>query len=515
MQFCRICAASLTVDLKSVNIFVGLNPIANMIQELCGLPISDECGLPSVACSQCEAKLKSALKLKQQCIKSEERFRQMIQQECQFASYKSNTDPDVPIISYKILYDEVVEHIPPNIETEYVVEVKVQSLEDATEPENEKVLLECIDPKDRSIPTHILNQFENNEFQPAVNNLEESSKELIESTIFTGSDIALNENHIVENSSSGVEPSEIRIIDAVVPECMQKGELEQNGQAILGTGSTKYEVTYMVDSEVESITLKQNEPHEKKVPVANSGQYIPFRCCGCEQAFNTKPELQLHSKKIHESLKSTNPEKPFECNICYKRYTNVKGFNLHRRNAYQLKQHQCSSCGKRFINRALLENHERIHTSQKPFPCTICSKKFRSRSNLLAHQKLHSEVPEHTKHICQICNKGFSRKSYLKHHDSLLHSEETPFGCNFCPIRFKAKANLRLHLRTHTQERPYVCELCDKSFMYPTDRKRHMLQHTGQKPFKCKECDKGFTRKVLLHKHQASHRKESVKVDDG
>lgn len=280
-------------------------------------------------------------------------------------------------------------------------------------------------------------------------------------------------------------------------------------------GSVEFEATYITSTDVEPNTLEQNDHNENcDATSANDEKVIDqlFRCCGCEQNFDTGPELLLHSKETHELLKTANPAKPFECNICYKRYTNAKGFKLHCKTAYQLKQHQCSSCGKRFINRALLENHERTHTLLKPFPCTICPKKFRSRSNLLAHLKLHSEVPEHTKHVCKICNKGFSRKSYLKHHDSLLHNEETPFACTFCPARFKAKANLRLHLRTHTQERPYACELCDKSFMYPTDKKRHMLQHTGQKPFKCKECEKGFTRKTLLHKHQISHRKDITDV---
>ncbi|XP_058818996.1 zinc finger protein OZF-like [Topomyia yanbarensis] len=237
-------------------------------------------------------------------------------------------------------------------------------------------------------------------------------------------------------------------------------------------------------------------------------------CCGCATVFESKDHLLKHSKDVHEQHRTINEERPFECEICYKRYTSKRGLNLHKGNPYQSKQYQCSVCGKRFSNLMVLANHERSHLKLKPFECVVCSKRFGTQSNLLAHLKLHSVVPEHTKHVCNYCGKGFSRKSYLKHHYSLLHSEDTPFACTFCSSKFKAKANLRLHLRTHTQERPYSCELCDRAFMYPTDRKRHMIQHTGQKPFKCADCDKAFTRKGLLQKHRVCHEDASTSNDE-
>lgn len=442
--------------------------------------------------------------------------------------YEKNTEPDVPIISYKILYDQVIEHVPPDIETDYVVEVEASSLEQVSKSEQGKVSVEYINPQIETVyanveePLTIGNacsssippETETDYIVEVEVDESKNSRQRQKSTTSIKQEIATPYTKFYKSkekfSSTSTTP-EIAITVKVEPDCMTtKNTSGPHEKAKSKDNRSKLEE--------RSKSSKRKSPDNKVASPAKDDKEIdlPFRCCGCECSFGSKPELLQHSKESHASQKTSNRERPFECAICYRRYTSARGFKIHRRNAYQLKQHQCSSCGKRFLHRALLENHERTHTSLKPFQCPSCPKTFRSKSNLLSHQKLHSEIPEHTKHVCKLCNKGFSRKSYLKHHNTLLHSQETPYQCTFCPNQFKAKANLRLHLRTHTQERPYSCELCDKSFMYPTDRKRHMLQHTGQKPFKCKECDKGFTRKTLLRKHQTVHQSgDATGEDDG
>ncbi|XP_055593891.1 gastrula zinc finger protein XlCGF8.2DB-like isoform X2 [Uranotaenia lowii] len=239
----------------------------------------------------------------------------------------------------------------------------------------------------------------------------------------------------------------------------------------------------------------------------------PVMCCGCGESFPRKDNLLAHSKLIHKPQQTISEERAFECEICYKRYTSTRGLKLHQKNIYQMKHFQCSVCGKRFSNKVVLLDHERIHTKEKPFCCSYCGRSFGSKSNLQSHRRLHFEKSDNTKHVCNFCGKDFSRKGYLKHHYSVAHNDDTPFSCSLCPGKFKAKANLKLHLRTHTQERPYSCDLCAKRFMYPTDKKRHMIQHTGQKPFKCPECAKAFMRKGQLQKHQAIHVVMDV-VDD-
>ncbi|XP_055639533.1 zinc finger protein OZF-like [Toxorhynchites rutilus septentrionalis] len=405
MTFCRICAEDIAE--AAVSIFEGAEQLAAMINEICGLQISENDGLPDVACCTCVAELQAAIKLKHKCLESDAALRILLDSNKTKNSINTtNGIVGTAEISYHIVYEEIVEPFKQRVDiskgiAETGCKIDLKELNDAPS--------DCVSRK------HDCN----------------STKKVISTS---------NDADVIVNSDS---------------------------------------------------------------------KYV---CCGCDIAFENRELLLEHSKLTHENQKSLNEERPFECAICYKRYTSERGLKLHRRSALAFKHHQCAICGKRFGNRVILANHELTHTKEKPFACHVCPKSFGSQSNLLSHVKLHSSIPEHTKHVCHICKKGFSRKSYLKHHNALLHSENKPFACTLCPSKFKAKSNLRLHLRTHTQERPYSCELCNKSFMYPTDKKRHMIQHTGQKPFKCTDCDKEFTRKGVLLKHRACHENEQMEV---
>lgn len=476
MEYCRICIASTAEEPKIVhNIFEGAEPLADMIYELCDLKVLENDGLPHTVCDRCEQDLKFALNLKRKCLESDEKLRLIVKTESLHRKiYEERVECETPVISYKILYEEVIEQTPPEIEATYILEVEPAKIE---------------------VPNI------NEVGQPESTQDEQSqSRGVIQET-----PPEIETSYIVEQGGpQAEEPNTNEVgqpesVHTEQPQCRDRENLNLSLVKVPEPSQTTDQQPYPIEQSTEQTQSNQilNSSNEKE-------PNEPFPCCGCEQAFQTKTELSEHSKAVHKPHRTWNSERPFECSVCYRRYTTHRGFKVHRKNVYQRKNHQCPSCGKRFINQRVLENHERTHTTLKPFPCNFCPKTFRSTSNLLSHVKLHSAIPEHTKHMCTICDKGFSRKSYLKYHNNLVHSEEMPFVCSLCPSKFKAKANLRLHLRTHTQERPYSCDICDKTFMYPTDKKRHVLQHSGLKPFKCQDCDKAFTRKTLLQKHRTN-----------
>ncbi|XP_077170689.1 zinc finger protein 784 [Paroedura picta] len=82
---------------------------------------------------------------------------------------------------------------------------------------------------------------------------------------------------------------------------------------------------------------------------------------------------------------------------------------------------------------------------------------------------------------------------------------DRPYGCSFCPKRFKRASDRRDHERVHTGERPYGCGICGKRFTQSSVLSGHMRIHTGERPFHCAVCLKSFNNGSNFRKHQRIH----------
>lgn len=81
-----------------------------------------------------------------------------------------------------------------------------------------------------------------------------------------------------------------------------------------------------------------------------------------------------------------------------------------------------------------------------------------------------------------------------------VHANDKPFTCNICNKGFSRKSNLNRHLLSHTNEKLFTCKLCDRGFSQKSHLSRHFQIHTIEKPpITCNVCNRSFYRKSHLN----------------
>ncbi|CAK1546389.1 unnamed protein product [Leptosia nina] len=102
------------------------------------------------------------------------------------------------------------------------------------------------------------------------------------------------------------------------------------------------------------------------------------------------------------------------------------------------------------------------------------------------------------RNVCDVCLRGFARKSHLRVH-KVLHSREI-LECHICLLRLEKLEQYNEHLQSHDLK--YACFVCGKRFKSSSNLDTHKKIHTDIKFFKCDRCCKEFTQKANLSRHQ-------------
>ncbi|XP_055634673.1 zinc finger protein OZF-like [Toxorhynchites rutilus septentrionalis] len=247
----------------------------------------------------------------------------------------------------------------------------------------------------------------------------------------------------------------------------------------------------------------------------------PKRCCKCKTRLKNIEQVEQHSK-IHIESRIFDEQiiaaRPFECSVCFKRYTTKRSLQIHQREMYIDKQFQCDECDKDFLSESQLTNHKESHDKyssgrmEQLTKCCACHQQFESEELLRKHaDEIHlpesqsSTNDNEKKFICDICHRRYKTKRTLLEHKSKPYLTEQNM-CTQCGKVFREQRTLIDHERCHQAERPFVCPICPKTFALKNSYRTHVKTHSlAEDRFKCEICSKGFKKKANLRLHSVMH----------
>ena len=104
------------------------------------------------------------------------------------------------------------------------------------------------------------------------------------------------------------------------------------------------------------------------------------------------------------------------------------------------------------------------------------------------------------KHECKPCQRIFTNKSGLYHHNRSVH-QGVKYACNQCDYQATQQGILTAHIHSKHEGVKYACHQCD----YQATKQSHLTRHIQSKhegvKYACDQCDIQLTDKSSLRAH--------------
>ena len=214
---------------------------------------------------------------------------------------------------------------------------------------------------------------------------------------------------------------------------------------------------------------------------------VPIKCSKCDSVFASALQLRGHS-----CSPARVTEEPVKCSTCFRTFRTNKAHQVHMRDSHK---------GKTSSTSGLMSDlgAEKETPSSKKFGCQICTKRFTEMRELRTHYTLYHFWDDLTrdfqicKDLCKICQKRYPTEDHLIQHMGNFH----------CMIdKYLVKKGLRVVSKEKTARLlSWRCELCKVNQASSAALKSHLsVKHFSKQLLaefpvgrgKLKKCPKCF-----------------------
>ncbi|KAI4489450.1 hypothetical protein M0802_011122 [Mischocyttarus mexicanus] len=231
---------------------------------------------------------------------------------------------------------------------------------------------------------------------------------------------------------------------------------------------------------------------------AHIAKYHPLflRCGFCTERFNTIEEYNSHRCNVEEGKMFDELQMDMSCPFCHITLKNKIEFDQHIKFQHFDPElpYQCHECKKKFPSSTGCQLHfQRAHGRCL---CNVCGTKLTAKTKL-RHEGYHYGLG----FPCHVCKKTHSTRKHLTSHDRNMHGDnETIVTCNICLQRVKKKS-YSWHLYAH--KTVTSCQLCKKVYCDGRTLEHHIIStHKGKYPWiKCNFCTRKFCNRKFLETH--------------
>ena len=209
-------------------------------------------------------------------------------------------------------------------------------------------------------------------------------------------------------------------------------------------------------------------------------------CKFCDSRFRDESSKDSHMNQMHPNSVEEQPPYEFQCSLCENYFASSDSLKQHMNIHSTEKAYMCDVCKSSFSNPYALTRHKKkhvLHTGNKLPKCETCERTFTELRDLKRHQLTHERSKPF---CCKFLPKRFKMLVQLREHEEICQDPAIrKFPCETCGHRFKTNIHLKNHmLRCHGEKR-HLCDICNKLYSRKDRLMAHMATHGLEKQFKC------------------------------